>query len=308
MKYLLIILFALQSCDDANNSSNNGTDPDMGTQSDQSTDLKQDVKTSTDFGTSDTTADLRSEDTSADVSNEPDAIADVEIDTGTQNNFIFDESFNLRRDYKAAAGDWTLYNPERSTSVVSDNGVLTIVPVVRAQNAWFEDNQSSFLHRPVTGDFLLEASVKVSNIAGDSAPAVGYNSAGFVVRDPSSSQGNENWLMYNVGAQTAGTPFGVEVKTTVNSSSNLQIFAVDEGTLTFEMRICRLGNTFRYFYRPENNRSWTETLPTNPHVRDDFPATVDVGLMSGSWSEPVKGTFDWIRAWTPADCQEEAPN
>lgn len=262
---------------------------------DQSADLKTDFNISKDSGSNTT------EDTGSDVESDQ----DTKIDQASS-EFIFDETFNTNTDYKTEASDWTLLNPERSPDVSSDTGSLTIIPAQTQQNAWYEDNQSSLLHRPITGDFVVETSVTVSTIAGGVAPDVGYNSAGFIIRDPASTQGAENWLMYNIGAQSNAVPFGVEVKTTVNSSSVLELFPI-LGTLTVELRVCRIANSFRYFQRTDNG-AWTETLPSTPHLRDDFPATLDVGLQAGSWSAAeVKGSFEWVRAWKPNDCMEDSP-
>ncbi len=298
------MLFALQACDDTNNTSNN--ESDVGSDVRETLDQSSDVKTNPDdSGSKDIgIPDATSSDSGTDVRSEEDSGSDQ----GNAAEFIFDENFDANADYKTDASDWTLLNPERSTRVGAENGSLVIIPEQTQQNGWYEDNQSSLLFRPVTGDFIVEASIKVSTMAGDAAPEVGYNSAGFVIRDGTSTQGSENWIMYNIGAQSRQVPFGVEVKTTVNSNSVLELFAVDDGSLTLEMRVCRIGNAFRYFQRPANTDMWMETLPSTPHVRDDFPATIDVGLEAGSWSATdVQGTFDWIRAWAPTDCTEDSP-
>ena len=234
-----------------------------------------------------------------DANGVPDASAmDTALPDAGASQLLFRDDFDTDIDY--AAGGWAARHPERSVEMAVRAGRLEVVPEPLNENHWFEEAQGPYLHRSVSGDFVVETLVQVATPNDSNPPEVGYNSAGFVIRDPAGGPGTENWIMYNIGAQSAAVPFGVEAKTTVNSNSMLELFAVEPAP--YRLRVCRRGSELRYFYTSANVDDWSEIIPTNDHVRDDFPAEVQVGLVAGTWNAAdVRGIFDWIVAWRPVD-------
>lgn len=243
---------------------------------------------------------------------EMDAAADSASDFGDtqdvgENGYFFNDNFDTPQDFLAGpANGWTVLNENVAVEISTEAQTLTMIPNPVARNAWFEQFQSPLLHQSVSGDFIAETSAQPFEQVGNNTPVVGFNAAGFVIRDPASAPGMENWVMFNVGAQRDSTPFGVEVKTTVDSSSALELFDVTPGA--FELRVCRTGGQFTYFYRSAGD-AWTEVQPQNDHNRTDFPSELQVGLMAGTWSgDGVRGEFGFARAWRPAQsCLEPAP-
>jgi hypothetical protein len=240
---------------------------------------------------------------------------------------------------------WTDLAPERHTVLdvgQSSAGRLTIVPNNGDMNAWFSDSQGPLLFQAVEGDFVAETAVVLGS-ASDmrTTPTLpgSFSGAGFVVRDPASSRGQERWVMYDIGFQDSAVAF--EVKTTVPGSgdsaaseSTLYLNNTRQGANAALLRVCRLGSQFRFFHRYEGDAAWTEEQvrlsgpdPTRVIAsgsestvsdgstlvfdRPDMPQAVQVGLMVGVWAPDPGGTrgeFDYVRfgpATSSDDCTAE---
>jgi hypothetical protein len=224
---------------------------------------------------------------------------------------------------------WSDLFPARHDALSINNDVMTIQPTVQQYNHWYSDNQGPLLFKTVSGNFVVETAVHVGR-RGDinTAPAASFNAAGFVIRDAtSSSPGQQRWVMYNIGFQDSA--IARECKTTVanpgSSHSSLYLNNTPAATTFARLRVCRLGNTFHFFYRHPGDVSWTEEPyaagtrvsgngPNNQTMgqpvrftRADLPASLQVGIMSGTWdgTQDVKGEFDYVRfseATTLTDC------
>ena len=208
---------------------------------------------------------------------------------------------------------WTLLHEELGTPVPYDSldidttapGKLVVVPTV---SAWFEDLMATFLYKEVTGDFVVEVDAAAyQKGTAQGAPTQQYNSAGLLIRDPSSVTGSQDWLMYNIGYQDSG--LGFEGKATTGSQSELH-FADTEGQHAARLRMCRLGNTVRMLRRLPGEPTWTEThvfpgsFPATPAFT--LPATVQVGIIDNAYLVAgVRAEFEYIhfaRVTDPADC------
>ena len=168
-----------------------------------------------------------------------------------------------------------------------------------SQSGWFEEAVGPIYYQQVQGDFLAETHVRAA-LVGDPAmpPTRGFNSAGLLVRDPQSAPGNQNWVMWNTGYQGGNNcetgdvvSVGSEGKTTVNSSS---VLCLNEGSHVGRLVLCRVGPTIRLIRKLDGDPAW---IQLHEYQRDDFPDTVDVGLILNGWDVPpdMTATFDYLR-------------
>lgn len=192
----------------------------------------------------------------------------------------------------------------------STAGALTIVPT---RDGWFGDFDGPLLFKMVSGDFVVETLVTAGNTADpDSPPTQFFNSAGLLVRDPSHSAGQENWIMHNVGFQSEFV--GSEGKTTANSESMLTLVP---GARRGRIRMCRFGDRFVLVRRLDDDQGGF--MQTHEFARPELPDDLQVGLVANGWNseglEPdpsitpdLRASFDYIRLWRPqseADCMAD---
>lgn len=213
-------------------------------------------------------------------------------------------------------------------------GRLTLSPINVAETGWYSENRGAFLYKEVTGNFMVEVELSVGRQTNAAlAPRGQFNSAGLVLRDPESRLGGlESWVMYNFGNQLNG--LAREAKTTRpnpgnESLSTFYLTPLDNPVLTGALRLCRVDNGIYLFHRMAGAASWTEeayTPLTNLYgngmyqptpgtvrggpirfIRDDLPATLEIGLTAGNWSPPFDtlAQFDYMRFYevnSPEDC------
>jgi hypothetical protein len=174
----------------------------------------------------------------------------------------------------------------------SRKGWLTIVP--RRSRGWYQETMGPMVYKEVEGDFLIETRVMTrSRSAKDQAPQATYNSGGLIVRNPASGPRQQNWVVVNVGKQDPNT--GTEVKTTVNSASQLEL---QEGTHSGDLRLARIGTTIYCLSKLEGKTEWTLIKEFN---RRDLPKRVQVGLMANAWGDAgdAIAEYDYVRFSVP---------
>ena len=178
---------------------------------------------------------------------------------------------------------WRVYNAEAASILdigVTRSGSLVIVPREELHNGWYADHKGPYVYQEVRGDFTMEITLSVlsaTNPIAGSQPGPGYNSGGIVVRDV--SRPGDNWVMYNMGNQDV-TGYQREVKTTVNSSSVLNLYA--QAATRHRLMVCRTGSEIHYFQGSADGDEWTEEVSF--HDRPDFGETLQVGLVATAWS------------------------
>ena len=220
-------------------------------------------------------------------------------------------------------GGLTELMPDLSHAAEVQDGWLR-VRGVPARAGWYSDRSGPMFYRVVSGDFMVETRARaVLASDGTGRPTGAFNSTGLVVRDPSSDRGAMRWLMYNFGQQDGF--YGTEAKSTVpdtggfhvqrlagfRSRSTLWLTPLPDGVVEASLRICRIGDEFRFFQRVAGADAWTEEAhgagtvvlgngtgtPTPGvvengvirFVRADMPATVQVGLVSNPGMPPNDG-------------------
>lgn len=157
----------------------------------------------------------------------------------------------------------------------SRHGWLTAVP---HSSSWYQDYRGVLLFKPVTGDMVVTMHVKATGRDGESAPGSQFSLAGIMLRQPrdvsptSWRPGGENYVFLSVGAANQPGRFQYEVKTTVNSDSQLAIAEAPSGEAT--LRVVRAGDQL-LLLRKAAGEDW---VLHQRYRRRDFPATLQVGL------------------------------
>ncbi len=221
---------------------------------------------------------------------------------------------------------------ERAEVIEMTNGLLIIEPEIFEFNAWFEDEYGPLVYQLVSGNFAVVIQLRVVKPGHiDEVPDLGFNAGGFVIRDPvGTHQGDENWVMYNMGGQGQdGVTYAREMKKTVDSTSNL--FLTEQVGLEEYLLACRVGDLFYFYYWADAINGWRQETFYNQYQVDGIltttwqnsdsvtpeiipsaigeanpmyfehtgmPETVQVGIMAHSWTngiDGVLGSFNFIR-------------
>lgn len=245
----------------------------------------------------------------------------------------FDDSIDLLNNNTSqwsVLGDGTM--DERAVEITMNSGLLTVIPETLNHNAWFQDDYGPLVYQTVSGNFAVAISLRVSqenNI--DVPPERGYNSGGFVIRNPAGTHINdENWVMYNMGGQGQnGVNYAREMKKTVGSNSNL--FLTEQVGLEEYLLACRVGDDFYFYYwadaigawRQETfynqfdldgveTTTWRNSSSVTPEIvnaevgqanamyfnHPAMPSTVQLGIMGHTYNNSqlgIRADFDFIR-------------
>jgi hypothetical protein len=209
-------------------------------------------------------------------------------------------AWTRREDAEGGAGNWEVLE--------INGGRLRLRPTA---SGWYEHHVGPMIFKLVTGDFVVETSVRAASPSDPEAPPSElFNAGGLIVRDPGSSDGSQDWITHNVGRQQPEV--GTEGKSTRASQSHLEL---RDGVHHGVLRICRIGGTFVLARRLGNEMTLHET---HRFDRGDLPDTVQVGMMANGWNSAgdqpdtsvapdVEVTFDYVHFWRPqseADCLE----
>lgn len=243
-----------------------------------------------------------------------------------------DDEFEGARDLLLAPEPFTLLYPGRLHAIATVDGALHVVPEnPPGENywAWFADEYGAFLFREVSGDFAVSTRVAVHEDDSPSDPPTGLFSAGGVfVRDPTGTHaGDENSVLYTLGAQSAALGFGRTTVKTVESVSgalsNPQTF--DDAALL----LCRVGDVVALWWWsgsawiPERfvdgtteqlEAVWPEidTSSSSPirFTHDALPDTLQVGLIAHTRDVVIddftrtRAVFDHVRFARPSSIDD----
>ena len=150
-------------------------------------------------------------------------------------------------------------------------GWLRMVPYA---STWYKDYRGVLLYKPVSGDFVVTTRVSVSGRRGG-APNAQFSLAGIMVRTPRVGQswrpGGENYVFLSLGAADRPGTFQLEVKTTVNSDSQLQITPAESGEAIIQ--VARVWADMVMLQK--QSRGW---VVHRRYRRTDFPQELQVGL------------------------------
>lgn len=193
-------------------------------------------------------------------------------------------------DGASLGGAWSIFKPSVVTVALS-GGRLHMTP--GAGSLWYNDAQGPAVYQNVTGNFKVTSTVHAhrKNMALDVPPIGSVHLAGLMARR-AVAEGNgsqEDYVFIVVGFDV--NDLSVEHKTTDNGVSTYDGPTWPNGEA--ELRICRLGGTFRVYKRAIGGSVWTLA---QTYDRADLPATLQVGAVTYSTeaSPDVMGTFDSI--------------
>lgn len=175
-------------------------------------------------------------------------------------------------------------------------GYMSLMPHT---SSWYEDLRGVLVFKAVAGDFVVSTRFQATNRAQTGAPNALYSLAGLFIRtprpitDPSQwTPGGENYVFLSAGAASHPGQYQYEVKTTIDSDSQLTISSACEplcGPIpTFELRAARLdGGHFILLRRPEGG-VWRvhQRFP-----RSDMPDGLQVGLTTYTDWGAINGVY-----------------
>lgn len=203
-------------------------------------------------------------------------------------------------DGAAVADGWDVYNGGLIDMRVED-GALIVEP--NQYSVWFHADAGPALFRTVEGDFKLTTSVRARR-ASDPSVSVdsAFQFAGIMMRDPASDTagGQENYVFSVVGYR--GDYFAAETKSTVNDLS--MVDGPPWPNTDAELRICRVGDSFRLFIREIGASEWNAAIR---YDRPDIPSTVQAGPIAYVYTDDydLQASFDYVRyapVQSAADC------
>ncbi len=172
----------------------------------------------------------------------------------------------------------TLENwPDMVKEVSIEEGNLIIKPWT---SGWYADYMAPFLFTNTTGDFSVEARVRINGIEGGD-PKSEWSLGGIMIREETGmtsdtwTPGNQNWLFLTTGvANNINRPV-FETKTTIASNSSLRLRPGNREWVT--LRIDRNRSVFRLMYRYDHETEYTQL---EEFIRPDLPRDLQVGLVA----------------------------
>lgn len=155
------------------------------------------------------------------------------------------------------------------------SGWLTMIPYA---STWYQDYRGVLLYKEVTGDFVVTTKVRSTQQKGDGAPRSIFSLAGIMIRAPRDitpktwTPGGENYVFLSLGAAKDAGRFAFEVKTTLNSQSNLEITETPENEAM--IRAARVGSSL-ILLRKTGAGPW---MIHRRYNRPDMPSKLQVGM------------------------------
>lgn len=156
----------------------------------------------------------------------------------------------------------------------TQSGWMMMMPFT---SSWYQDYRGIMAFKPVQGDFVVTTHLRVNRRNGSGAPRSQFSLAGIMIRAPRNitpqtwRPGGENYIFLSLGAADTPDQYQFEVKTTVNSDSQLRIVPANAGEAT--IRVARIGSQF--ILMRNTGSGWTIHQRYN---RPDLPANLQVGL------------------------------
>lgn len=154
-------------------------------------------------------------------------------------------------------------------------GWLTMRPYT---SVWYQDYRGELTYKPIRGDFVITTRIRATNRAGDGAPRSLFSLAGIMLRAPRQvtpntwQPGGENYMFLSLGAADKPGTFQFEVKTTVDSRSNLNI--TEANTNEAVIRAARIGTHYLLLIQGQGG----EWRVHRRYHRPEFPDEVQAGL------------------------------
>lgn len=180
------------------------------------------------------------------------------------------------------------------------DGQMSLVPNTVS---WYQDYRGPLVFKEVTGDFVVTTRLEITDrdeIGGsddDDVPSDGsFSLGGVMIRTPRDISSPADWvpgtmaddgtntgenyvfLSMGHGAGTSSNGFTLEVKTTRNSDSQLELTPLEGAANSIIIQTARIGNSVITLYQ----RPGEQWHVHRRFTRDDMPQTLQVGLVSYS--------------------------
>ncbi|MEE9440209.1 MAG: hypothetical protein V3V14_14480 [Saprospiraceae bacterium] len=190
---------------------------------------------------------------------------------------------------------WNASHLETQDVNVTNEGQLTLMPWT---TAWYANYRSNLMYKEVANDFVFTTYVSATNRAENDMPGALYSLAGAMVRTEKSMTdgindwvaGQENYIFLSLGfastnhSSCSGCPGPhFEVKSTTNSSSNLNVTSID--TAAALIRIIKINDAIIVLHQVDGQNFEI----VQRYSRPDMPNTVQVGLVAYT---------DWNKVYT----------
>ena len=183
------------------------------------------------------------------------------------------------------------------------SGLLQLVPA--PNQAWYATGNGPALFLPTqpTGDFVLATQIN-PHLVGDvnARPTADYNVCGLLARSVSDPL---DWV-FAASGRGGNANISIETKTTTNGATT--IYESSTPAWQGEIRICRIGSTFRMYRRMNGDTGFVELPPA--FNRSDLAGALAVGLAANGYTANpnVQCDYDWVRLASVsslADCTAE---
>jgi TatD DNase family protein len=201
-------------------------------------------------------------------------------------SFLFTDTF----DSSTSLASYTETPPSERTSLTVASGLLQLVPA--PHQAWYATGNGPALFLPVqpSGDFVIATQIN-PHLVGDvnARPTADYNVCGLLARSLSDPA---DWVFAASGRGANASTY-TETKTTANGATTIYNFTAP--AWQGEIRICRIGSTFRMYRRMNGDTGFVELTPAL--TRSDLAGTMQLGLAANGFtaSPNVQCDYDWVR-------------
>lgn len=145
-------------------------------------------------------------------------------------------------------------------------------------STWYKDYRGVLTYKPVEGDFVMTTRVYATRRGGEGAPRSAFSLGGILIRAPRDvtpqtwQLGGENYVFLSLGAAMNPGTYMFEVKTTVNSDS--QLATTPAGGPEAIIQGARIGPHF-IMLRKTPDGPW---VVQQRYYRPDMPAKLQAGL------------------------------
>lgn len=162
---------------------------------------------------------------------------------------------------------------------VTNSGQLTMIPWT---TAWYADYRSNLLFKEVAGDFIFTIFVNSSNKAGTDQPSSEFSLSGAMIRTPTGitdastqwTTGNQNYVFLSIGSANVTNVPKFEVKSTVNSNSQLNYNPVSG--LSALIRLIKIDGAIIVLHQLPGE----DFVVRQRYDRSDMPDTLQVGMVT----------------------------
>lgn len=169
---------------------------------------------------------------------------------------------------------WGANQLERFDISKSKSGWMLMMPYT---STWYKDYRGVMAFKPIKGDFVVTTRLRVDRRNGSGPPRSQFSLAGIMIRTPRRitpqtwRPGTENYVFLSLGAADNAGQYQFEVKTTINSDSQLRTSPAGSGEAV--IRVARIGSSL--ILMQHTGSGW---IIHQRYHRPDFPAELQVGL------------------------------